>query len=68
MLFQKSKKKVRGVAPKKYNNPVKPQDLPRKPFIPSTAEEGLKPGDKARYQVVVKTGSLHNCGTDAEVG
>lgn len=68
-MLQRSEKKVKGQPLKQYNNPIKPDTLPSRPFSASTPQShDNHPQGKAIYKVLVKTGNQHNCGTDAEVG
>ena len=59
---------MKGKTLRQYDNPVKPDTLPSRPFSASTpGSQDRLTQDKAIYKVVVKTGNQHNCGTDAEV-
>ncbi|XP_067939796.1 lipoxygenase homology domain-containing protein 1-like [Watersipora subatra] len=63
----KSEKKVHGTQLKRYENPVKPETLPSRPFIGCKTESHENIKSSARYKVVVRTGNQPNCGTDAQV-
>lgn len=62
--MQKTAKKVHGKPLRPYENPVKPESLPIRSLSAKQEDDNKV---KVIYKVIVKTGNLYSCGTDAEV-